>query len=249
MDAAATRSPWDVPTLASRPGGFAERAARTLGGRHPVLIFFTCLIAGLAALALVSILLGLLLVHVLAGAAGLDGADNSVVEALADHRTGSLTNVSSIASDAGGGVVLPLLVGAVGLAGAIARRWRIAAFAIFVLLTESAAYRITTYFIHRDRPSVPRLEGLPGNASYPSGHTAASVAVYLGLVMLLTSRFTDAKFRVVAWTLGILMVSLVALSRMYRGMHHPLDLAGGVIVGLGAILVVRFACRAAYTAK
>lgn len=214
-----------------------------------MLIFFPVLIAGLVALAIVSILLGLLLVHVLAEAAGLDHADNSVIEALADHRTGALTKLSSIASDAAGGVVLPLLVGTVGLACAIVRQWRTAAFAIFVLLTESAAYRITTYFIHRDRPSVPRLEGLPGNASYPSGHTAASVAVYLGLVMLLTSRFTSMKFRAVAWTLGILMVSLVALSRMYRGMHHPLDLAGGVIVGLGAILVVRFACRAAYTAK
>ena len=32
---------------------------------------------------------------------------------------------------------------------------------------------------------------------------------------------------------------------MYRGMHHPLDVAGGVIVGLGAVLVLLFACRAA----
>ena len=32
---------------------------------------------------------------------------------------------------------------------------------------------------------------------------------------------------------------------MYRGMHHPLDVAGGVLVGIGAILVLLFACRAA----
>jgi len=32
---------------------------------------------------------------------------------------------------------------------------------------------------------------------------------------------------------------------MYRGMHHPLDVAGGVVVGIAAVLVVLFACRAA----
>jgi membrane-associated phospholipid phosphatase len=71
------------------------------------------------------------------------------------------------------------------------------------------------------------------------------VAVYPGLVLLLTTRFTDSTFRALAWTFAILMTTFVALSRMYRGMHHPLDVAGGVIVGIGAVLVVLFACRAA----
>ena len=31
------------------------------------------------------------------------------------------------------------------------------------------------------------------------------------------------------------MTTFVAFSRMYRGMHHPLDVAGGVIIGIGAI--------------
>jgi len=37
----------------------------------------------------------------------------------------------------------------------------------------------------------------------------------------------------------------VAMSRMYRGMHHPLDVAGGILIGVGAMMVVLFACRAA----
>jgi membrane-associated phospholipid phosphatase len=35
------------------------------------------------------------------------------------------------------------------------------------------------------------------------------------------------------------------MARMYRGMHHPLDVAGGVLVGIGAIVLLLFACRAA----
>ena len=45
------------------------------------------------------------------------------------------------------------------------------------------------------------------------------------------------------------MTSFVALSRLYRGMHHPLDVAGGVAVGIGAVLVVLLACRAADLAR
>jgi membrane-associated phospholipid phosphatase len=41
------------------------------------------------------------------------------------------------------------------------------------------------------------------------------------------------------------MVTFVATARMYRGMHHPLDVAGGVLVGLAAVTVIVFACRTA----
>jgi membrane-associated phospholipid phosphatase len=239
------REPWVIPALLARPGGAAERFARALGLRHPAAIFFAALIAGLAALAAVSILLALFVVHVLVSGLGLGGADNSVNETMAQHRTGTLTTVSSVGSQVGGAPLLPIIVGLVALVCALARRWRIAAFAVFVLLTESATYRITSLVVPRDRPGVHRLENLPLDASYPSGHTAASVAVYSGFVLLLTSRFTDSTYRALVWTLAILMTTFVALSRLYRGMHHPLDVAGGVIVGIGAVLVVLFACRAA----
>lgn len=245
--AAPPRDGWVVPVLDGREGGAPARFAATgaLAGRHPALVFLAAVLGGLAVIASLSILLGLLVVHVLVGPAGLGGTDNGFVRSLADHRSSGLTDASSVGSAVGGGFVLPAIVGVVALVCAAARRWRIAAFALFVLMTESATYRITTLVVHRDRPGVHRLENLPVDASYPSGHTAASVAVYSGLVLLLTSRVTDSTARALAWTFAILMTTFVALSRMYRGMHHPLDVAGGVCVGIGAILVVLFACRAA----
>ena len=233
--------------LAARPGGAAERFAGALGDRHPALVFALALLAGLLVLAAASILLALLVVHVLISGSGLGlaGTDESFNETLADHRNGTLTTFSEIGSQVGGAPVLPILVGVIALACAALRRWRIAAFAVFVLLAESATYRITTIVVPRDRPSVHRLEDLPADASYPSGHTAASVAVYSGLVLLLTTRFTSSLSKALAWTGAILLTTFVAFSRMYQGMHHPLDVAGGVLVGIGAILVLLFACRAA----
>ncbi len=35
---------------------------------------------------------------------------------------------------------------------------------------------------------------------------------------------------------------------MYQGMHHPLDVIAGALVGVGAIAVLLFACRSAEAA-
>jgi undecaprenyl-diphosphatase len=238
------RGAW-TPALAGRPGGAAERFAHALGLRHPAVIFFAALTGGILLLAGISILLGLLVTHVLITALGLGGPDNDFIRTLSQHRDGTLTSASEIGSSVGGAPVLPILVGLIGVAFAIARRWRIAAFAVFVLVAESATYRLTTLAIHRPRPGVHRLDDLPVNASYPSGHTAASIAVYSGFVLLLTSRLTRSTPKALAWTFAILIATFVAFSRMYRGMHHPLDVAGGVVIGIGAILLLLFACRAA----
>ena len=244
------RAEGKLPVFAARPGGVAERFAQAMGSRHPALVFFLALLGGFLLLLVASILLGLLIVHVLASGSGLGlaGEDQSFVEELVDERSGTLTTVSEVASQVGGAPVLPIIVGIISIYCAFTRRWLVAAFGVFVLLAESAAYHLTSIVVPRDRPAVNRLEDLPVDASYPSGHTAASVAVYAGLVLLLTASIAGSVKRALAWTCAILLTTFVALSRMYRGMHHPLDVAGGVLVGIGAILLLLFACRAASAA-
>jgi membrane-associated phospholipid phosphatase len=202
-------------------------------------------IGGFVLLAGFSILLGLLVTDVLVPAHGVGSADESLVRSLVADRTSFLTDVSAVGTAVGGAPVLPILAGLIAIVCAFNRRWLIAGFAVFVLAVESATYRVTSLAVPRHRPFVHRLEDLPANASYPSGHTAASIAVYAGLVLLLTSRIADRRFRVAAWTLAVLLPIFVAMSRMYRGMHHPLDVAGGIFIGVGAMMVLLFACRAA----
>jgi membrane-associated phospholipid phosphatase len=235
-----------VTPLAARPGGYADRFAAALGDRHPALVFALALLGGLLLLLATSILLGHFIVDMVVSGSGfgLGDTDESFNETLAANRTGMLTTIAEVGSQVGA-AVLVVLVCLIAIACAITRRWRIAAFAVFALLVESATYHFTSLAVPRDRPSVPRLEDLEVDTSYPSGHTAAAVAVYAGLVLLITSRFTSSILTALAWAGAILLVTFVALSRMYEGMHHPLDVAGGVLVGIGAILVALFACRAA----
>lgn len=238
-----------VPVLGARDGGPAERFADRLRGRHPAAVFFAALLTGFAALAIVSIALGFLVTDVLLDIGGLRRADNSFVNSLVEERTPFLSDASALLSTVGGAPLLPILVGVIALVAAVLRQWLVAAFAAFALMVESATYRVTSLAVPRDRPHVHRLEDLPADASYPSGHTAAAIAVYAGLVLLLTSRFPTPALRVFAWALAIVIPVLVALARMYRGMHHPLDAAGGLVIGIGALLVLLFATRAAGVAS
>jgi undecaprenyl-diphosphatase len=239
---------WEVPVLEPRSDGTAERAAARLGAGHPVLVFLAAMLAGLALIAGLSILLGFLVTHFVLHIGGTGAADERVNDWLAAHRTASRTQLSLIASIMSGGVVLPMIVGITALACALLRKWRIAAFVVFVIGVESASYRITTLVVHRHRPTVPRLEDLPVNASYPSGHTAAAIAVYCGLALLLTSAIRNTPARIVIWAIAIGIVILEASSRMYRGMHHPLDVGGGVVVGIASLCALVLAARAAAAA-
>lgn len=235
----------DVPVLRARKGGIAQGLAVRFGALHPAVVFLIMMLAGLATIAALSIGLGALITGVVEPAWGIGAAGERFNVWLAAHRTSSRTEASLIGSIVAGGVVLPIIVATIAIACAVARKWQIMAFVVFALGVESATYRATTLVIHSHRPRVLRLEHLPVNASYPSGHTAASIAVYSGLALLLTSRFTDRVFRAFAWTFALAMTAFVAISRMYRGMHHPLDVAGGVAVGIAALIVVVLACRTA----
>jgi undecaprenyl-diphosphatase len=73
---------------------------------------------------------------------------------------------------------------------------------------------------------------------------AASIAVYGALALLISSRARRTWVTVTVWSLAVLLPVIVALSRLYRGMHHLSDVCAGALVGIGALLVALLAARA-----
>jgi undecaprenyl-diphosphatase len=234
-----------IPLFEPRPGGPAERFAGALGDRHPVIAFFAALVTGYLLLAAASIALGMLVTKVLLSIDGVERLDERFPRWLAGERTDGWTDASWVGSELSGGYVIPAVIGLVAVVMVVQRKWRIAAYVLFAVAVESATYRATTLFVERRRPEVERLESLPVDASYPSGHTAASVALYSSLALLLTSRFARGPWRVAVWAVALAIPPIVALSRIYRGMHHPIDVLAGIPIGIAAIVVVVFACRVA----
>ena len=234
-----------IPLFEPRPGGPAERFAGAVGDRHPVLAFFLALVLGYVLLAAASIVVGLLVTNVLLDVDSVQRLDERFPRWLEGERTDDLTDASWVGTELAGGYVIPIALALVGLVMAIMRKWRVAAYVLFAVAVESGTYRATTFFVERRRPEVERLESLPVDASYPSGHTAASIALYSGIALLLTSRFAVGRWGVLIWAIAIAIPPIVALSRIYRGMHHPIDALAGVPIGIAAIVVVVFACRVA----
>ena len=236
------------PVLDRDPGRAGRRLAGLPGAGHPVWTYLCGVLIAFAVIAVLSIAAGLLVTDVLLHVHDVASGDGSLVRALARHRSTGLTDASLVGSIMAGGVVLPIMAGIAALIAATAKQWRLAGFLLVALAVESGAYRATTLVVHRDRPEVHRLEKLPVDASYPSGHTAASIVIYGGLALLLTSRITHRGARIAIWTIAALIPLFVASSRMYRGMHHPIDVAGGVLLGIAALSALVLVSRASGSA-
>ncbi|MFK3983411.1 phosphatase PAP2 family protein [Micromonospora sp. NPDC050397] len=117
------------------------------------------------------------------------------------------------------------------------RRWREPVFLVSAVSAQALVFLLTTLAIDRQRPAVEHMDVSPPTSSFPSGHTSAAVALYCGLAILLALHARRTSTRVAWWSLLVLIPIGVALTRMYRGMHHPSDVIGS-FVNAGTCLVV-----------
>jgi membrane-associated phospholipid phosphatase len=216
---------------------------------RPVVAFIVAALAGFVVLAGVAIVAGWALQTYVLPDHGIGHSDEHVNVWLSHHRTGARNDASFWMSGIGDIPPIPAVVALTALVAAVRRRWRAAAFIVTAITVEAATYRAATLAIHRERPRVPRLDHLPVDASYYSGHTAASVAVYCGVAVLITSAVGNRAAGFAVWLFAIAIPLLVALSRMYRGMHHPTDVTAGLLWGVGSLAVAILAARAAASAQ
>lgn len=226
------------------PRGTSDRIGSATAG-HPVLAFVIVALVGFAVLAAAAVAAGWVLQHYVLPDHGVGHADEHVNVWLADHRTALRTDASFWLSGIGDVYAIPALVAVTVLVAAIRRRWRVAAFIVTAIAVEAATYRVATLVIDRQRPHVARLDHLPVNDSFYSGHTAASVAVYCGIALLVTSWMRNTIARAAVWVVAVAIPLLVGLARMYRGMHHPTDVAAALLIGVGCLIVAVTAARVA----
>ena len=121
------RSALPVPVLDEEPGRLGHRLASLPSDGHPVWTYVCGIALAVAAIASLSILLGLLVTHVVLTSMAIAADDESFVGFLAHHRSRGLTEASLIGSIMAGGVVLPIVAGVALIVAAVARQWRVAA--------------------------------------------------------------------------------------------------------------------------
>lgn len=117
----------------------------------------------------------------------------------------------------------------VAVAALALRRWRLAIAAVLVTAGKLAAERLVWQIVQRARPgttipsAIIRGDTPTHGLSFVSGHVALATA----LAWIVTP-YLRGWWRVVPW----LVVASVGAARMYLGAHAPLDVVGGVSLGL-----------------
>lgn len=195
------------------------------------------LAGSLLALLAVLVGVGLLITHVLEHTWPFS-VEDGVDRTLAAHRVAGWTSVSAFFSTVGstGVIIGVLLVVAVALR-LVLHRWRESVFLVLAVTAQAVMFFLTTLVISRQRPGVPHLDRSPPTSSFPSGHTGASTALYVGLaVVVWWHRCRHPALRALAGLL-VLVPVCVALSRLYRGMHHPSDVVMAMVNGGTCVLV------------
>ncbi|WUT00918.1 diacylglycerol kinase family protein [Streptomyces sp. NBC_00708] len=166
--------------------------------------------------------------------------EDRVDEGFEHLRTGPLTDVSFVASEAGNTLTIIAITVLVCLGLVVIPRlpkWRQAVFLAVGVSLQSLVFLVITICVDRDRPDVDRLDASPPTASYTSGHTGAATALYAGLAVLaLLPGGRGRRHKVLAGLL-LLIPLLVGLARLYRGMHHPTDVLGGMLNGALSLLI------------
>ncbi|WP_422744135.1 phosphatase PAP2 family protein [Micromonospora sp. WMMD754] len=175
--------------------------------------------------------LGLLVTRVLAHTWPFT-VEDAVNRELAADRTGGWNDVSLVFSTlASTQMIVVVTVLAALVLRLVLHRWREPLFLCAAVIAQALIFLFTTMVIDRNRPAVEHMDASPPTSSFPSGHTSAATALYVGLAVLLALRARSTPAKVTWWALLVLVPVGVALTRMYRGMHHPSDVVASFLNG------------------
>jgi membrane-associated phospholipid phosphatase len=193
--------------------------------------------ASLAVLYGVMVGIGYLLTHVFQNS-GFVHEDNHVEKVLAQHRDGTMNDVTYVLSGLGNtaAIIGALVVVAIFLRVAL-KRWREPVFLVLAVSGQALVFLLVTLTISRARPHVHRLDSSPPTSSFPSGHTGAATALFVASALLIAWYVRRRWIKLLTVTVFLAVPLLVGFGRLYRGMHHPTDVAAALLNGLACIAI------------
>ena len=159
------------------------------------------------------------------------------IHALQNFASPTLDLIAQSISDLGSerGYIVLLLAIYLGYDAAIGRR-----IGVYLLLAFTINFHIKELF-GTQRPflvdeDVMRSSEENLGPSFPSGHAQAST-VFWGYLATRVRRFWF-------WVVAVVLIALIALTRVYLGVHYPLDVVGGVLIGAALVVGARALDRA-----
>jgi membrane-associated phospholipid phosphatase len=168
---------------------------------------------------------------------GLSHSEEAVNKDLAAHRSNTWNTITLIWSHIGN---TESVIGVCIVVAAIllwrTRDWRLTAVPVLAIAMQGLIFLIASQVVGRQRPDVVKLDPSPPTGSYPSGHTGASTGLYLSFALLALA-IHRTWLRTLTIIVCLCMPLLVAYARLYRGMHHPTDIAAAFLNGILCALI------------
>jgi len=166
------------------------------------------------------------------------GLDSSILTTVAKIRRPLLTSMA-VDLTALGSITLVVLISAVALCMLLSLGDRLAAWQLLLNSLGAGIWtEITKNVIERARPeNITPLVQVSG-FSYPSGHSLASVSLYMTIAILAVRYLPTTKARVLLLGLAVAVILLVCVSRVYLGVHYPSDVASGASLGIAWALLL-----------
>lgn len=116
------------------------------------------------------------------------------------------------------------------------KRWHTAWHVISLAAITSISIELVKHYVKSPRPWGVLSNNLAG-FSYPSGHTTLAFVFFLGISILLIQLF-QIKYRRFVYIPAFFIITLVAISRLYFGVHWFTDVLGGALLGTAILILI-----------
>lgn len=163
--------------------------------------------------------------------------EDDLSKSVAAGRTELMSSVTAVWSHIGNTeIIIGVCVIAVALVWWRTKQWWYAVVPAIAISVQASVFVAATTLTDRKRPAVERLDPAPPTSSYPSGHMGASTALYLTFA-LMAQRIEAVWLRRLVTIVCAVVPLLVGYARLYRGMHHLVDILVGMVNGIVCALL------------
>lgn len=170
-----------------------------------------------------------LAVHVRSGAT--QAFDDAILRWVGRHQLPRVHMAMLQVTALGTGVVVIMVVAVAALFLWLTRHKHSAALLLVTTVVGIILNSMLKDVFHRDRPAIFPSGTEVFSSSFPSGHSMSAAIVY-GTVAYLAARLQRRHWsRVITAIVALLMILLIASSRIYLGVHYPSDTIAGMVIG------------------
>lgn len=153
------------------------------------------------------------------------------------HADNALDTIVVFLTQLGGVYVIGAVVAALSIYFLVRKKY----YKLFFIAASVGGISLINVFLktifERARPDLWERLVSELSFSFPSGHSAASIALALSVIGILWA----TKWRYTALIAGAFYVLIIGASRMYLGVHYPTDVLGGWLLGTTWVSLVAIA--------